>query len=282
MNELTLKEFLEYPLIDVGNFHLTPYHLVVVVLAYVIIRILLWSIKKLFQKETTKKRFDKGQRFALYQLIKYIIIIIAVTIVLENLGINITPLILGSTALLLGLGFALQHLFQDFISGIILLSEGTIKVDDVIEVDGIVGRVTSIGFRTSHLETTDSIIMILPNSKFTSEKVINWTHNRLNTRFTIEVGVAYGTDIELLKKTLNECIEEHSEINENSRPDILFKDFGDSALIFQLRFWHDNMFRIEVLKSELRFLIDKKFREKGIVIPFPQTDIHVKTKSDEQ
>ncbi|MCH8903163.1 MAG: mechanosensitive ion channel [Bacteroidetes bacterium] len=274
---MTIKDFLEFKIINLEKFQLTPYHILLIIIVLVLSKVVLVVVKKLFNRQKVINRFDRGQRFALYAMVKYLIIIIAVTTILQSLGLNLNIVLGASGALLLGLGFGLQQIFRDFISGIILLMEGTIKVSDIIEVEGIVGKVKRIGFRTSEIETRDNIVIIMPNSAFTGDKVINWSHNKENTRFDIKIGVAYGSDVELVKKVLLDCVKEHKEIINDPAPSVRFDDFGDSSLDFRLVFRSNSMFRIEKTKSHLRFIIDRKFRENGIEIPFPQRDIHIKT-----
>ncbi|PCH98174.1 MAG: mechanosensitive ion channel protein MscS [Bacteroidetes bacterium] len=271
-----IQEILEYKLVDLDNFSLTAYHIILIVALVFMVRTALWAIKKFFYQERLKQRVGEGRLHGFFQIVKYIIIVIAVVIGLESIGVKVTFLLAGSAALLVGLGFGLQQIFNDFISGIILLFDGTIKVGEVIEIEGIVGRVESIGLRTSEIETRDNIIMIIPNSFFTSQKVINWSHNRQFTRFRISIGVAYGSDTALVKKVLLECADEHKYVAKKPDASVRFIDFGDSALMFELLFYSENMFRIERVKSDVRFLVDMKFKENGIHIPFPQRDLHIK------
>ncbi|MFH1320047.1 MAG: mechanosensitive ion channel domain-containing protein [Bacteroidota bacterium] len=270
-----IQDILEYKIIDLENFTLALYHILIVIAIIALTKLALLAIKKVMYREQLTKKIGPGKQHALFQIIKYFLIVIAIAIVLESIGIKVTILLAGSAALLVGLGFGLQQTFSDFISGIILLFEGTIKIGEIIEVEGIVGRVKKIGLRTTEIETRDDIIMIMPNSKFTAEKVINWSHNMKYTRFIITVGVAYGSDTELVKNVLLECANENNFVANNPEPRVRFKDFGDSSLDFELLFYSDNMFRIERVKSDIRFMIDKKFRENGIHIPFPQRDVHV-------
>jgi len=274
-----IQEILEYKMIELDSFSLSIFHIILVVAVIVITRITLWGIKKMIHREALKQKVGEGRQHALFQIFKYFIIVIAVVIVLESLGVKVTILLAGSAALLVGLGFGLQQIFHDFISGLILLFEGTIKVGEVIEIEGIVGRVVRIGIRTAEIETRDNIMMIIPNSKFTSEKVINWSHNRKYTRFKISVGVAYGSDSKLVKKALLECAANHNFVAKKPEPTVRFNDFGDSALLFELLFFSENMFRIERIKSDIRFIIDRKFRDNGIHIPFPQRDLHIISES---
>jgi small-conductance mechanosensitive channel len=143
-------------------------------------------------------------------------------------------------------------------------------------VDDTVALVKEIGLRTSIVETRDGIAMIIPNHKLVSEKLINWSSNDTITRFSIKVGVAYGSDVKLVEKLLSETAWKHSKVITNPTPLILFKDFGESSLDFELIFWTNQLFVIEQVKSDLRFMIDEAFRANNIEIPFPQRDLHVK------
>jgi small-conductance mechanosensitive channel len=274
---MDIKEILEYKIIQIGNFNLILYHIFLVALVFFITIVALWILRKVFDRLVEKKHINVGKRHAVYQMIKYIVWIIAIAIALESVGIRLTLLIAGSAALLVGLGLGLQNVFRDFVSGVVILFESTIQVNDVIEIEGFVGRVKEIGLRTSKVLTRDDIITIIPNSKFTSDKVINWSHTKRKTRFNLSVGVAYGSDVELVSKVLLKCAAEHSEVVDTPKPFVRFIDFGNSSLDFQLYFWSVNNFFIENTKSDLRFLIDKKFRENKIQIPFPQRDIHLRT-----
>lgn len=139
----------------------------------------------------------------------------------------------------------------------------------------MVGRVKDIGVRTTKVVERDNIILIIPNSKFTSDNVINWSHMDQKSRFNVAVGVAYGSDVRLVEKVLLECANECNEVVKNPHPFVRFEDFGDSSLDFKLFFWSSNSFFVEQTKSKLRFAIDQKFRENGVTIPFPQRDLHI-------
>jgi len=176
-----------------------------------------------------------------------------------------------------GIGLGLQQVFKDIISGLFLLFEGNLKIGDVVELEGVVGIDKEIGFRTTKIESRDNIILIIPNSTFIGENVINWSHIEQRTRFHVAVGVAYGSNVELVKKVLLECAKEHQEASDYPTSFVRFYDFGNSSLDFLLFFWTENAFRVESIKSDLRFAIDRKFRENNITIPFPQRDVHIKT-----
>ena len=182
-------------------------------------------------------------------------------------------------ALGVGIGFGLQNITDNFISGIIILFEKPIKVGDRIEVGEVQGDVISISFRATTVLTNDNISIIVPNSEFISSKVINWSHNDRNIRFRIPVGVSYNEDPEKIKKILLSVANINDHVLKNPGPVVLFDEYGDSSLNFSLAVWtatHSDKPRI--LKSELYFEIFKRFKEEGVEIPFPQRDIHIKTK----
>lgn len=274
---MTLKEFLEYKLVDLEKFDLTVYHLLMLLAVVIVTRLILWLIKKIIYRFKFKHELDPGRKAAFYQIIKYFVIVIAIAIGLETIGVKITILLAGSAALLVGVGLGLQDFFRDTFSGVVLLIEGTIKVGDVIEVDGIVCQVDYIGIRASQVTTRDDVSMIIPNYKFINENVVNWTHANDNTRFHLNVGVAYGSDVDTVRRILEECAERHTEVSKNPKPKVRFQDFGNSSLDFTLLFYSRSIFRIENVKSDLRFMIDKEFRKSKVVIPFPQRDLHIKT-----
>jgi small-conductance mechanosensitive channel len=196
---------------------------------------------------------------------------------METIGIKVTVLIAGSAALLVGIGLGLQQTFNDIVSGTILLSERSIKVGDVLEIDKDVVRIQEIGLRTSKGINRDEISLIIPNSLITTNKVINWSHQARKTRFKINVGVAYGSDVDLVMKILKESTLEHPDMFDENVIDIRFLDFGNSSLDFQILFFSENIFRIEKVKSDIRKIINRKFIENKISIPFPQMDVHVKS-----
>ena len=160
-------------------------------------------------------------------------------------------------------------------SGFLLLFEGKVEVNDIVEVEGLIGRVIKISIRTSEISTRDDIIIVVPNSKLISENVINWSHNNQKTRFHVAVGVSYDSDVNLVKDILLACTRNFNEISSNPKPFVRFAKFGDSALDFELYFWTDEVFRIETLTSRLRFRIIEQFRANHIKIPYPQREIHL-------
>ena len=201
----------------------------------------------------------------------------AIGLLLETIGVKVTLLLAGSAALLVGVGLGLQQTFNDVISGIILLSERSIKIDDVLEIDGDVVKIEGIGLRTSKALNRDDISIIIPNSLITTSKVINWSHQSKKTRFKIDVGVAYGSDVDKVIKILEESAFEHPEVSNRELVEARLMNFGNSSLDFQLLFFSKNIFRIGKAKSDIRRIINKKFAENKVTIPFPQMDLHLRS-----
>lgn len=275
---MTLKSFLEYQLLESKDFSITVYEILIILLILIITVIIVRVLRRIFRKREENKQFDPGRSHAIMQILKYVLWITAILISLDTVGIKLTLLLAGSAALLVGLGLGLQQIFQDVLSGIVILFEGSLKVGDIVEIrDDIVGKVIEIGIRTSKIETRDNIIMVVPNSKFVTDIVINWSHMEKKTRFHIDVGVAYGSDVDKVSKVLLHCAEDHEKISATPKPFVRFNDFGNSSLDFQLHFWTTETFQVENIKSAIRFKIDAGFRENGIHIPFPQRDVHIKT-----
>jgi len=271
-----INKILEFELIHAGPYKLRVITLFIVFLIFGVMKAVLWLIKKSLIRRQKLKKMDEGNTYAIYQIIKYFIWVIAVGLMLETIGVKVTVLVAGSAALLVGIGLGLQQTFNDVISGIILLSERSIKIGDVLEIDGDVVKIQEIGFRTSKGLNTDDISIIIPNSLITTNKVINWSHQTKKTRFRIDVGVAYGSDVELVLKTLEESAFEHPDIQDRQLTEARLVNFGNSSLDFQVLFYTKNIFRINKVKSDIRRIINKKFIANGITIPFPQLDVHLK------
>ena len=273
---MTFKEIINYTLIQTENISLTFYQVLVFVLILFFTWLILKLIKKLIYRKLKKSGRGIGSRYALFQILKYFIWIIVFGIALETIGVRFNLLIASSAALLIGLGLGLQQIFNDYVSGILILFEGNLKVNDVVQMeDNIIGKVIEIQLRTSKVETRDDYIIIVPNHKLISDNIINWSHMESRTRFNLNVGVAYGSDTALVEEVLLDCAHDHPDIAPTPEPFVRFINFGNSSLDFQLFFWTLKTFRVENIKSNLRFKIDREFRKNDIRIPFPQSDVHI-------
>lgn len=272
-----INKFLKYDLITVGEYTLQVHTILVVVFIYVITRFIIWLTKKALYRRHKNEKLDIGNTYAIFQIVKYVIWVIAIGSMLQAVGVQVTVLLAGSAALLVGIGLGLQQTFNDIVSGIILLSERSIMIGDILEIDGEIVKIEKIGLRTSKGLSRDDISIIIPNSLITTNKVINWSHQSQKTRFRINVGVAYGSDVDLVIKVLEESALDHPDISEKQLIQARLLNFGNSSLDFQLLFFSKNIFRIEKVKSDIRLIINRKFAENNITIPFPQMDLHFKS-----
>lgn len=226
-----------------------------------------------FNRYYTRKQLDQGSQYAANRLFTYFAYFFGVIMVLKIAGLDLVGLWAGAAALLVGIGIGLQQTFNDLICGIIILFERSVKVGDVVDINNTIGTVRKIGTRTSMVETRDKIIVFVPNSKLIGDYVVNWSQGERRARFHITVGVAYGSDTDLVKKLLVTAAREHREVLKFPAPWVRFLSFGDSSLDFDLIFASKEFLRIEDVKSDIRFAIDQAFREHDIEVPFPQHDL---------
>ncbi len=272
-----IKSILEFELLNINKYSLKVSNLVIALLIVVITKAILMLIKRSLFRKKNNQEFNGGNTQSLYQIIKYIVWVVAIGFILESMGVKVTLIIAGSAALLVGIGLGLQQTFNDIISGVILLSERTIRINDVLEIDGDIVKIQEIGLRTSKALNTDDISIIIPNSLITTNKVINWSHQTRQNRFRIDVGVAYGSNIELVIHILEESAKEHPEVDGEKPTEARLVNFGNSSLDFQILYYSDTIFGSDRMKSDIRRIINRKFNENDITIPFPQMDVYIKS-----
>ena len=230
------------------------------------------------EKVFYKLRLERGLKQTLSTLTRYIIIGIAALIGLNLAGIPLRSLAIFAGAFGIGIGFGMQNIIGNFISGIILLFERPMRVGDVITLeDGTLGTIEKISARSTTIQTPDAITITVPNSKFIESRITNWTHPNKQMRGFVRVGVAYGSDTNLVKKCLLEIVKQNPNIKTSPEPFVRFAEFGDSALVFELYFWADDPGKRWFTQSELNFAIDDVFRKNKIEIAFPQQDIHIRS-----
>ncbi|WP_172657254.1 mechanosensitive ion channel family protein [Myxosarcina sp. GI1] len=222
-------------------------------------------------------RISRGLQEVILIVTKYGLITISVIILLQAYGLNLSSLAIIGSALGVGIGFGFQDIAKNFGSGLVLLFERTIQVGDFIQVGEHLGTVERVGARSIVLQTLDRISVIVPNSRFLTDEVINWSHRNSAARLHIPVGVAYGTDVDKFKLALLKAAEEHLEILSNPKPQVFFTGFGDSSLDFELLVWVANPSIQVRVKSDLYFSIEAILRKQDIEIPFPQRDLHLRT-----
>ena len=262
-----------------GNHKVTLSDVLMIIVIFIVVRLIVAVINKLIQRSLKHRPLDQERGYTFTKLASYVLYTIGCVIGLEIAGVDVTILIASSAALLVGVGLGIQHIFNDIVSGFVILFEGGVRVGDVVELDGTIARVEEIGIRTSSVITRKGNIIIVPNSKITSDAVLNWSHGDLISRHDIAVSVAYGSDTDLVAKTLRAVLDGKDYVVAGRPIHVVFQDFGDSALNFELRFWAEKSWEMDLFKSDVRYSIDAAFRKEGIKIPFPQRDIHLVSKS---
>lgn len=229
-----------------------------------------------------KEWISEYNQYTLITLSKYFIYLFAGIFSVKSFGIELSVIAGGVVGLSVAIGLGLREFFTDIVSGFILLFEGTIKVKDIVEIDGQVAKVEKISIRSSIIKTREGKVLHVPNSKLTEEKVINWSSSDEITRFTIAVSTAYGSNVERVKDVLYQCTIKHPKVDKHHPVSVLMKDFGDNGLMFEVYFWANRGWEMEFIKSDIRFAIEDEFKHNKIVIPFPQRDLHVISKDSEE
>lgn len=271
-----LKEiftFLSTPIFDIGGNSISVITILIAIFLILLTNFIAGLSVKLTMKILSRTELERGVKDSFARVSKYITLFVGLMISLSALGFNLNSIAAISAVLGVGIGFGLQNITQNFISGLIILFERPIKVGDLVEVNGVSGRVIEINFRSTLIYTRDDVAIIVPNSQFIAEQVVNESFSGEKIRLHLSVGVAYGTDVELVRKILLDIAERNEYVLSLPAPTVIFEDFADSSLNFKLRFWANELWTTEDIQSDLRFEIDKKFKENKIVIPFPQRDV---------
>jgi len=267
------------PLIVIGHAEISIVKIVTIIVSVALIVSAAKFLKRmLVGRLLTSSVHDQGTRSALGTILQYLIVFFGILVVLQSAGIDLSTLTVLSGTIGLGIGFGLQNIADNFFSGLIILLERPVKVGDRIQVGDINGDVVRIAIRSTTVLTNDNINIIIPNSEFVSKQVINWSHNDRNLRVSVPVGVSYGSDLEKVKRVLLSVADNHPDILSKPAPMVLFSGFGNSSLDFELLVWTQTRIQTpRILRSELNFRIFAAFRKNGIEIPFPQTDLHIRS-----
>jgi small-conductance mechanosensitive channel len=232
----------------------------------------------LFNRLLAQSGLDRSLQYAIAQVVSNIVLVVGIVIVLENTGIHLAALAVFAGAVGVGVGFGLQNIASNFISGLVILAERPITIGDRVEVAGIAGQVEHIRARSTVIRTNDNIMMIVPNTKFIDSPVTNWTYGDRRVRFRIPVGVAYGSDVNTVCGALLAVARENPYTLKEPAPSVFLEQFGDSSMDFKLMVWSSEMSaRPSRYRSDLNFAIAEKFREVGIEFPFPQRDLHIRS-----
>lgn len=274
-----IQSFLDLPLLPIGD---TSYTLGTLIYIIVLIALLIYLTGKLKRWVTdhllARTQLEVGVRQAVGSITRYGFIAIGFVVILQTAGIDLSALTVLAGALGIGVGFGLQNIANNFISGLIILFERPIKVGDRIDVGGVTGDVVEISPRATTVITNDNIAVIVPNSEFISSKVTNWSYTNSDVRLNFPVGVSYHADPEQVRDALLEIAAAHPGVLSHPGPDVLLQEFGDSSLNFVLRVWTRAYTTTPgVLRSEINYAIWKRFKEVNIEIPFPQRDLHIRS-----
>lgn len=270
-----IREFLNFELFYFNQYSFKVVNILLILLTVAFTKLFLKGIAKWLDVKVRRKELDVGNRFAILQITSYVVWTIVIVLIMEGLGINVTILVAGSAALLVGIGLGLQSVFMDFISGIVLLIEGDNKINDIIEFDGKMGIIKKVGIRTSEIITFNDTVLVVPNSKLINNIVTNWSHTDKTARYMVQVGVSYDSNPEKVRSILLDCVHQDTRILKSPAPLVRLADFGDSALIFHIFFWTNDLLNYENIRSDLRFRIFEAFKREGIHIPFPQRVLHI-------
>ncbi len=274
-----LLALLKTPIFEAGGTTFTLLTLVQILFLVILLIYLAGKLRSLMANRLlSRTRLDLGARQAVATITRYVVLLLGLLIILQTAGIDLTTLNVLAGAVGIGVGFGLQNIISNFISGLIIMFERPIKIGDRIEVDDVEGDVVEIGARSTVVLTNDNINIIIPNSKFITENVVNWKYNDGTVRFKIPVGVAYGSDLHKVEKILLEVAEAEEDVLDDPVPVVRFMEFGDSSLKLELRAWSSSaVTRKGKLISALNFAIYEKFTEHKIEIPFPQRDLHIRS-----
>src|SRR5436305_1800855 len=232
----------------------------------------------LFTRFLVNSGLERSLQYAIAQIVSNIVLVIGIFIVLENTGIHLGALTVFAGAVGVGVGFGLQNIASNFISGLVILAERPITIGDRVEVAGIAGQVQQIRARSTVIVTNDNITMIVPNTKFIDSPVTNWTYGDPRVRFRLPVGVAYGSDVNKVREALLAAASENANTLKDPAPSVFLEKFGENSIDFELVVWSSEMsYRPRRYRSDLNFAMEQKLREAGIEIAFPQRDLHIRS-----
>jgi small-conductance mechanosensitive channel len=275
------RDALTQPLFRIGEKGVSLASLLVFVAMVVISVIVARVVSRIVvSRVLARTKLTPGVQYALGRFAQYAILVIGIVVSLDTLGVNVGSLTIVAGALGIGVGFGLQNVVNNFVSGLILLAERPVEVGDRIVIGGVVGRVQSIGLRSTTVLTSDNIAIIVPNADFVSKEVTNWTHGDPKVRLRIPIGVAYGTDERQVERALLEVAAADPDTLKEPAPHVRFLAFGESSLDFELAVWTETRtYQPTRYRSQLNFAIAQKLRDHGIEVPFPQRDLRLRSGS---
>jgi small-conductance mechanosensitive channel len=273
----TVRKVLDYPIFPSSG--ITAASLLALIVLFGLVIVGERVVRRYFVTRLLRRtHLEPAMQFALARVIGYALLGLGCYISLQMVGVNLSSLAIIAGAVGVGLGFGLQNIISNFISGLIILAERPIAIGDRVEIGGVAGQVREISLRSTTVITNDNMAIIVPNADFITQRVTNWSYEDPRVRFRIPFGVAYGTDLPKLRKLMLEVADEHPKALKEPKPELFFVGFGESSLNFELGVWSAEVtLSPRRFRSDLFFGIEKKLRENNIEIPFPQHDLHVRT-----
>lgn len=268
-----ILELLRYEVTSIGGTPITPQSFIIFALIIIFTFIASKWIRKILARSLKKRNLDKGQRHPILKLTHYIIIVLGIYIAFNFIGVPLTGLLAAAGIIGIVLGFGLQSITSNMISGILLMGEGSVRVGDVVEIGDKYGEVTDTGIRATTVKSFDNLSTIIPNQEFFTKPFTNYSYKESNIRITVPIGVAYGSDIDKVKKILIDIANNNDKVLKKPEPIVFFTSFGDSALNFELKCWIGSPILRKRTLTELNYEINKRFDEENISIPFPQRDV---------
>ncbi len=271
-----LQTILDFQLFQLGGNPITVLHVAMSVFALIVTYFLAHSVHRLLTRYVLTE-VEPAPRYVIARFTQYLVWLIGIAVAIELLNVDLTALTFVAGALGIGIGFGLQNVVNNLVSGVVLLLEQPVRYRDRVSIENVEGQVEHINFRSTTILTNDNITIIVPNSQLINQAVINWSHGDPRIRVHVPVGVAYGSDVELVTETLLAVARGEQDVLSSPEPEVRFLEFGDSSLNFELLVWSDEPPNYHRLRSKLNYAIDAAFRDKGVEIPFPQRDLHLKT-----
>jgi small-conductance mechanosensitive channel len=274
-----IDRFMHGAYFHVGNLPVTPAFLLKAAVYLIVLGFIAGFTRNILQNRIlARTSLEPGQRYAFSRVTSYVVYLAGLAIGVQSAGVNLSSLLVVGGAVGIGVGLGLQNIANNFVAGFVLLLEQPVRLGDRVEVGGVLGDVVRLAGRSTWVRTNDNVVIIVPNADFISNRVTNWTANDRRVRFRVPLGVSYGSDPEKVRQILLEIAANHPDILRDPAPDVVFLGFGDSALNFELRVWSIRQVQTpKILESDLYFTIFRVFSEKGIEIPFPQRDLHLKS-----
>ena len=272
------SRFLKTTLVTINQTPITPASLIIftlIILAAIFVTRIFTRL--VFDRILRKFHLKDGVRYTLRRLTEYTLHLVGIIVAFQFVGINLSGLAVIFGLLSVGIGFGLQNVTANFVAGLVLLFERPIRIGDRVTVGDVEGDVEEISMRATKVRTLNNISIIVPNSQFTSSNIVNWSYGDPRIRLDIDVGVSYGSNLDLVLKSLKEVALESPKVLKDPEPDVLLREFGESSWNMRLRLWIDNPERHHQVRSDINCAIVRKFRENGIEIPFPQRDLHVRS-----